>query len=78
MPNRACEFLPRKNFQPIPPSGMTKRGKFFGAAGTPPPHPLNGLLGAGFAKSVCKNRITNDLEVNSGQQRTYGHWRPIG
>jgi len=42
----------------------TKAGKALDTGGIPPPPlPLNGLLGAGLAKSVCKILIADSLEV---------------
>jgi hypothetical protein len=48
----------------IAPNDGIKAGKTLDIEGTPlPPIPLNGLLGAGFAKSVCKILIADHLEV---------------
>jgi len=44
--------------------GWAELGKTIDIGGIPPPpHLLKGLLGAGFAKSVCKILMANGLEV---------------
>jgi hypothetical protein len=56
---------------------MTEMGISIDFGGIPPPrYPLNGLLGAGFAKSVCKILRANGLEVKILTTNGLGSFSP--